>query len=372
MNGKPPRIRVAVLYGGRSSEHEVSLRSAKCVIDNLDAERFEVLPVGIDRQGRWHAQDLGKLLASRSEALPMDTSTAAPALLTTTSGELPAATLAPNSASPIDVVFPAVHGQHCEDGTLQGMLELADVAYVGADVLGSAMAMDKDVAKRLVAAAGVPIAEYVLVRARSFEPRALSAQVARELGYPVFVKPASLGSSVGVTRVTDEHGLEAAVQSALGYDDKVLVERGVDAREIELAVLESLSGGAPEVSVPGEIVPAGDFYDYALKYLDADGAKLLVPAPLGSAQRDEACALAARCFEALECEGMARIDLFLDRASGRLLFNEANTLPGFTTISMYPKLWEASGLAYRELLTRLVELALARHARRGGLRRDRA
>jgi D-alanine-D-alanine ligase len=353
------RVRVAVLYGGRSSEHEVSLRSAKCVIDNLDPDRFEVLPVGIDRDGRWHVQDLAKLRASGAEALPMDTSTAAPALPTTASGEMPSPGI-----GPIDVVFPVVHGQNCEDGTLQGMLELADVAYVGADVLGSALAMDKDVAKRLVAAAGAPIAEYCVVRARSYRPETLAAQVDRELGYPLFVKPASLGSSVGVSRVKVEAELDVAVRAALAFDDKVLVERGVDAREIELAVLESAAGGPPEVSVAGEIVPSGEFYDYAHKYLDADGATLLIPAPLTPEQHAEARALAARCFEALECEGMARIDLFLDRASGRFVFNEANTLPGFTTISMYPKLWEATGIAYGALLTRLVELALARHARR--------
>jgi D-alanine-D-alanine ligase len=371
MTGKP-RIRVAVLYGGRSSEHEVSLRSAKCVIDNLDPARFEVLPVGIDRQGRWHAQDLAQLQASLGDALPMDTSTDAPSLPATASGALATPNEGSPAVGPIDVVFPVVHGQGCEDGTLQGMLELSQVAYVGAGVLGSAMAMDKDVAKRLVAASGVPIAEYVVVRARGHDPRALRAEVARELGYPVFVKPASLGSSVGVARVPDEAELDAAVRAALAFDEKVLVERGVDAREIELAVLESASGGPPEVSVPGEIVPAGDFYDYAHKYLDADGAKLLVPAPLSAEQSAAARALAARCFELLECEGMARIDLFLDRERGRLLFNEANTLPGFTTISMYPKLWEASGLPYAALLTRLIELALARHARRSMLRHELA
>jgi D-alanine-D-alanine ligase len=356
------------LYGGRSSEHEISLRSAKCVLDNLDATRFEVLPVGIDRDGRWHAQDFARLRASTAEALPMDTSTAAPALPTTASGDVPA----PGGVGPIDVVFPVVHGQNSEDGTLQGMLELADVAYVGAGVLGSAVAMDKDVAKRLVEAAGVPVTECVVVKARSYDAEALRARVGGELGYPLFVKPASLGSSVGVSRVTSDAQLDAAVRAALAYDPKVLIERGIDAREIELAVLESADGGPPEVSVPGEIVPTGEFYDYEHKYLDADGAKLSIPAPLSPAQTDEARSLAARCFEALECEGMARIDLFLDRKRGSFVFNEANTLPGFTTISMYPKLWEASGLPYAALLTRLVDLALARHARRRGLRRDRA
>jgi D-alanine-D-alanine ligase len=252
------------------------------------------------------------------------------------------------------------------------MMELSSVAYVGSGVLGSAICMDKDVAKRLVQAAGIEITPYVCVRAAQW--RARSAEVRRrvnaELGMPVFVKPASLGSSVGVTRVESTRALDAAIEHALSYDEKVLVERAVDAREIELAVLGSLEAdAAPDVSVPGEIVPRGTFYDYEHKYLDPEGAELLVPAPMSKRTAAQAQRMAQQVFVALECEGMARIDLFLDKHSGALLFNEANTIPGFTTISMYPKLWAASGLAYGDLLARLIDLALQRHARRHALNR---
>jgi D-alanine-D-alanine ligase len=363
------RIRVAVLYGGRSSEHEVSLQSAKCVLENLDPERFEILPIAIDREGAWHAQDLPRLQASRDKALPLDTSGRAVSLATPAGGERVMV-----DGAPIDVVFPVMHGTLCEDGSIQGLLELADVAYVGPAVLGSAVCMDKDVAKRLVRAAGIDIAEYVCVRAGEWPRNAtqIRARVAAELSYPVFVKPANLGSSVGIAKVVREVDLEGAVDDALAYDTKVLIERAVDAREIELAVLSSLDMSAPpDVSVPGEIVPKGAFYSYERKYLDPDGAALLIPAPLSAAQADAARRIARDAFVALECHGMARIDLFLDRKSDRFLFNEANTIPGFTTISMYPKLWEASGLPYRALLARLIDLAVQRHEQKRDLKRVR-
>ena len=275
---------------------------------------------------------------------------------------------------PVDVVFPVLHGPLCEDGSIQGLFELAQVAYVGSGVLGSAICMDKDVAKRLVSAAGIDTAEYVCVRAGQWPAlaAALEARVRDELGYPVFVKPANLGSSVGVTRVQEPAGLSAAVAYALQYDEKVIVERAVDAREIELAVLSSLDEGAPpDVSVAGEIVPKGGFYDYESKYLDPDGAALHVPAQLTPEQSAEAQRIAQQAFTLLECDGMARIDLFLDRKRQKLLFNEVNTIPGFTTISMYPKLWEASGIPYRQLLARLIDLAVKRGARRKRLERGR-
>ena len=375
------RIRVAVVYGGRSSEHEVSLQSAKCVLDNLDPTRFDVLPIGIDRTGAWHVQDQKLLRASTDSALPIDSAGDEVTLTPSIGGALlqgyvdqshPGAGLEPGAT--IDVVFPVMHGPLCEDGSTQGLLELADVAYVGPSVLGSAVCMDKDVAKRLAQAAGLPIAEYVCVRASQWPAFAdlVHKRVADELAYPVFVKPASQGSSVGVTRVAREDELRAAIEDALSYDTKVLIERAVDAREIELGVLSSLDpSAAPEVSVAGEIVPKGGFYSYENKYLDPNGAALLVPAPLTAAQAKEATRIAREAFVALECHGMARVDLFLDRKTDRLLFNEVNTIPGFTTISMYPKLWEASGLPYRELLTRLIELALHRHAQQHALKRER-
>jgi D-alanine-D-alanine ligase len=262
----------------------------------------------------------------------------------------------------------------CEDGSIQGLLELADVAYVGAGVLGSAICMDKDVAKRLARAAGIDTVEYLCLRGQGWRkdmPQVLE-RVAAELGYPVFVKPANLGSSVGVTKVARQQDLELALGSAFAYDEKVLVERAVNAREIELAVLAALDPAQPpHVSVPGEIVPQDAFYSYERKYLDPQGAALEIPAKLDDRQIAQARSIARDVFMALECDGMARVDLFLDRDSGRLLFSEANTIPGFTTISMYPKLWEASGLSYGDLLARLISLALARHARRSGLKRLR-
>ena len=383
------RIKVAVIYGGRSSEHDVSLQSARCVLDNLDSERFEIVPLAIDRQGRWHRQDYARLRAHAGKALPIEFAAANSAPGARGSAALPAhgsagggtgsalaasgsATMVASLDAPVDVVFPVVHGQLCEDGTLQGMLELSDVAYVGAGVLGSAVCMDKDVAKRLVRAAGLAITEYVTVLAGRYDAAALAARVQRELGYPVFVKPATLGSSVGVTRARDAAELAAAVELAFGYDRKLLVERAVDAREIELAVLQSLEPGAPPgVSVAGEIAADDGFYSYERKYLESTGARLAIPAELTPAQAEEARRIAATAFETLECEGMARIDLFLDRRNGQLLFNEANTIPGFTTISMYPKLWEASGLSYKALLSHLIELALVRHERKSALKHER-
>jgi D-alanine-D-alanine ligase len=364
------RIRVVLLYGGRSSEHEVSLLSARCVLDNLDPARFDVLPVGIDRDGIWHAQDTHRLLASTGPALPIDVAAPTVAL-----GPGPERAVLQGHESPaVDVVFPVMHGPLCEDGSIQGLLATADVPHVGCGVLGSAVCMDKDVAKRLVLAAGLATPEYVCVRAGQW-PAAQAVvreRILRELGYPVFVKPASLGSSVGISKVSREQELDPALQEAFAYDCKVLVERAVDAREIELSVLSSLDpDDAPSVSIPGEIVAQDAFYTYERKYLDPAGAELLIPAPLTSDQSRQAQEAARTAFVALECEGMARIDLFLERPTGRFLFNEANTIPGFTTASMYAKLWEHSGLPYRELLTRLIELALARHQRQSGLRRLR-
>jgi D-alanine-D-alanine ligase len=364
------RIRVAVLYGGRSTEHEVSLLSARNVIEQLDRARYEVVPVAIDRDGAWHAQDLERLLASPGPALPV-TASDAPLSLAPRPTDAPLAAAAEGG---IDVVFPVMHGPLCEDGSLQGLLELADLPYVGAGVLGSAVCMDKDVSKRLVASAGVAHTAYVSVRRGRWhrDPAAVRGTVADELGFPVFVKPATLGSSIGITRVDDDSQLVQAVDFAFEYDTKVLVEQAVDAREIELAVLQSVDAdAAPEVSVPGEVVAAESFYSFERKYVDDDGAVLHIPADLEPGQRAEAQAIAARVFAALECEGMARVDLFLERATGRFLFNEANTIPGFTAISQYPKLWEATGLPYPALLTRLIDLALVRHAARRQLRRIR-
>jgi len=377
--GSSDRIRVALVYGGRSTEHEVALQSARHVFDHLDPDRYEVLPVAVDPEGRWHRLDAGRLRADGSPALP-----ARPALTADADGgaETSDLVLAPHpvqgpavlGGEAIDVFFPVMHGPLCEDGTIQGLFELADVPYVGTGVLGSAVCMDKDVAKRLTTAADIPSAPYLRVRAAQWPGvRAdIERLVAEGPGLPAFVKPANLGSSVGITRVEDGRGLAEAIETALGFDEKCLVETAIDAREIELAVLSpERPGDPPDVSVPGEIVAQGGFYDYERKYLDSDGARRHIPADLSDAQTGAAREMARKVFVTLECDGMARIDLFLERGSGRWLFNEANTIPGFTTISMYPEMWEASGLPYGQLLDRLIARAQQRHAQQRKLRRSR-
>jgi D-alanine-D-alanine ligase len=374
------KLKVAVLYGGRSGEHEISLRSAASVIRNLDPERYEVVPIAIDKQGRWLLNDVS-LIEKNTQSLPMDKNLP-PVVLppNPTDGQSqlmplggnPAGKMAPMTA--IDVVFPVMHGPLCEDGTIQGFLELADVPYVGCNTLSSAVGMDKDIAKRLIHAAGLPVVPAVALKHEPWKknPEAAAQKIATELGYPVFVKPANLGSSVGVHKVKTPGELDAALKDAFRFDTKVLVEKAVSAREIELAVLENPDPGLdPLVSAPGEVAPTGhEFYSYEAKYLDENGAALMIPAKLAPEQLVRAQYIAREAFRALECEGLARVDLFLDKTTGEFYFNEVNTMPGFTSISMYPKMWEASGIGYQELLTRLIDLALARHARKRALVRD--
>jgi D-alanine-D-alanine ligase len=373
--GAPKRVRVAVLYGGRSGEHEVSLRSAASVIRNLDSSRFEVIPIAIDKEGKWHLNSL-ELLENAGSVLPVfkdSPEVVLPPNPNDGNTALAALSSVGGARTPIDVVFPVMHGPLCEDGTIQGLLELADVAYVGCGVLASAVGMDKDVAKRLARDAGIPIVPFITVRKGGWEkdPVRLVEQTQRELGFPVFVKPANMGSSVGVHKVKEASQLEAALKDAFKYDVKVLIERGIDAREIELSALENpVLGQPPLVSVPGEIKPTHEFYSYESKYIDENGAHLMIPAKLDAEQTERVQKLAREIFTTLECEGMARVDLFLDRKSGVFYLNEINTLPGFTSISMYPKMWEASGLSYRDLLTKLIELAVARHARKRALARE--
>ncbi len=360
------KLRVAVLYGGRSGEHEVSLQSAASVINYLDRDRFEIVPVAIDKQGRWHLNDVSLIQGRKSLPVFKD----APRIVlppdsAATSALIPLG--GSGQAKSIDVVFPVIHGPLCEDGTIQGLLELADVPYVGCGVLASAVAMDKEVAKRLARDAGLPIVSYVSLRQEHWrkEKRQLAERVEKDLGYPVFVKPANLGSSVGVQKVKEAGDLTAALENAFQYDVKVLVEVAVDAREIELSVLENPDSGAdPLVSVPGEIEANHEFYSYEAKYLDEKGAALIIPAKLDGDRIRRVQDIARKAFLAMECEGMARVDLLLDRTSDKLFFNELNTIPGFTSISMYPKLWEASGIGYTELLSRLVDLAISRHKRK--------
>lgn len=370
------KTRVAVLYGGRSGEHEVSLVSAASVVRNLDKSRFDVLPIAIDKSGRWLLHDV-KQIDPSAKALPVCHDALAvllPAFPQTGGAQLLAMNPSADRALPkIDVVFPVMHGPLCEDGTIQGMLELADVAYVGCGVVGSAVGMDKDVSKRLAQAAGVTVVPWLTVKAGAYEkdPEALHAQVAKMLGFPCFVKPANMGSSVGVVKVKSPGELPAAMKLALSYDTKVLVEKAINCREIEVGVLESLdASAAPLTSIPGEIVPSHEFYSYQAKYLDENGAALKLPTDLPVQQQAIVRQMAADVFTALEGEGLTRCDFLLCKDSGTFYFNEVNTMPGFTSISMYPKLMEATGVPYGQLLTHLIELALKKQARRASLCRD--
>jgi D-alanine-D-alanine ligase len=369
------KIRVAVLYGGRSGEHEVSLQSAASVIANLDRARFEVIPVSIDKNGRWQWNDLQLIEKNLGKSLPIFQNAPEMRLATQPDGR---ASLEPIAAGAknfkdIDVFFPVMHGPLCEDGAIQGLLDLGDVAYVGSGVLGSAIGMDKDVAKRLAKAADIPIAAYLPLLKSQFEndSAGIEKKVKDRLSLPLFVKPANMGSSVGVHKVKRWEELLPALQDAFQYDLKVLVEKAVDAREIEVAVLETING-APFLSLPCEIRATGkhEFYSYESKYMDDKGSEFDMPAKLSTDQIKEVQQYAAAAFQALECGGMVRADFFLDRVTNRFYFNEVNTIPGFTTISMYPKMMAASGISYSELLTRLIELALHRQAQKHQLKRD--
>jgi D-alanine-D-alanine ligase len=346
------KIRVGVIFGGRSGEHEVSLRSAESILKSIDRSKYDVVPIGITHDGRWLASKNALTLLPAKEQIQK----------TLASGESITLPAEPAAQGMIDVVFPVLHGTYGEDGTIQGLLELANLPYVGAGVLGSAVGMDKDVMKRLLRDAGLPVVEYWSLRKTELDSFLQSKM--NNLPYPVFVKPANLGSSVGITKVRAPEELPAALQTAADYDRKIVVEKGVNAREIEISVL---GNDDPIASVAGEIVPSREFYDYEAKYV-SDDSRLLIPAPLSDAQLKEAQRLAMSAFKVLECSGLARVDLFLDKSSGQFYVNEINTLPGFTTISMYPKLWEASGIPYSDLIDRLISLALDRHAEKNKLR----
>jgi len=411
------KLRVGVLFGGRSGEHEVSLLSAASVIDAIDRSKYEVVPIGITKEGHWLTAEKAERLLKPSaadgrrstqiaqgQAGPAPTSArhlragdpqATPGAALLAKGDevlvppvpsaeslVPFSTNIPDSGriesiaasasdaavhSPIhvDVIFPVLHGTFGEDGTIQGLLELADIPYVGAGVLGSAAGMDKDVMKKLFAAAKLPIVKHVTILRSQWEQDAkrVRKMVEKTLKYPVFVKPANLGSSVGISKAHDTKELGPAIEEAAKYDRKIVIEQGVGtkkakAREIEVSVL---GNDEPEASIAGEIVPIAEFYDYNAKYVD-EGSKLLIPAKLPKTKMREIQMLAIKAFQAVDCTGLARVDFLMDPKSGKLWVNEINTMPGFTAISMYPKLWAASGLAYHELITRLIELALERHA----------
>ena len=352
--------RVGILFGGKSVEHEVSLQSARNVYEAVDQRKFDVLLIGIDKAGQWHVCDAALLGAAASPSAELAAG-AGGAALALVPGETERALVQAGSRRGLprlDVVFPVLHGTYGEDGTVQGLLKLANVPFVGAGVLGSAVGMDKDIAKRLLRDAGIPVTRSVTLT-ESTAARATFEELAADLGAPFFVKPANSGSSVGVNKVRDAAGWAAARTEALRYDRKLLVEEFIRGREIEVAVL---GNDDPQASVPGEIVPQHDFYSYEAKYLDENGARLCIPAELPAEVSARVRQLAVQTFQALECAGMARVDFFVC-ADGRAYVNEINTIPGFTKISMYPKLWEATGVPYPALIERLLDLAIERHAR---------
>jgi D-alanine-D-alanine ligase len=357
------KLGVAVLFGGQSGEHEVSLVSARSIMQAMDKSKYEIYPIGIDKAGHWLTSGDPMALLSSGSASPSQDTLA----LTDNNRELvPGISRArfPN----VDVVFPVLHGTFGEDGTVQGLLELANLPYVGAGVLGSSLGLDKLAMKDVLSARGLPVVEYLAVLARRWrqDPDGVIEDVEARFAYPVFCKPANLGSSVGISKAHDRQELRQGLDLAARFDRKLLVERGVNAREIECSVL---GNDEPIASVPGEVVPCNEFYDYRAKYID-DTSELLIPAPISDEIAQRVRELAVRTFQALDGAGLARVDFFLCRDSGEIYVNELNTMPGFTSISMYPKLWEASGIPYPELIDRLIELALERHREKQALERS--
>lgn len=348
-------MRVVILFGGRSAEHEISILSARNIWLALDRARFTPVLISIDKQGQWRREPESTLQRAVGDPHQLRLDPRAPAVAWT------------DAAGPDDIVFPVLHGAYGEDGTVQGMLDFLDIGYVGGGVLGSAIGMDKDVSKRLLRDASLPVVDFrVLSAADWHDAPAMALESGRQLGFPLFVKPANTGSSVGVTRVKTPATLEAAVRAALAFDRKVILERAVDAREVECAVL---GNDRPEASVPGEIVIGAqhEFYSYEAKYVDPHGAALRIPADLSPALQAQVRALSIRTFQVLELSGMARVDFFLDRQSSALYVNEVNTIPGFTAMSMYPKMWEAGGMTQTALVSRLVDLGIERRDARRAL-----
>jgi len=382
------KLRVGVIYGGRSGEHEVSVASAASIIKYLDRTRYEPVPIRIEKDGRWTLADKAPTAIAAADVIEHARLEAArPArpgreahlvahpgedtVLSierrADSGDLDGVASAVVTGVGLDVVFPVLHGPYGEDGTVQGLLELANVPYVCAGVLGSAVGMDKAVMKTLFIAAGLPVGPYLVFLRQEWnrDPVATAARVGNELDYPVFVKPANLGSSVGISKVKTAHELHTAMELALQFDRKIVIEAAIPrAREIECAIL---GNDDPQASIPGEIIPSREFYDYEAKYLD-ESSKAIIPASLTDAQVREVQQLSIAAFRAVDGTGMARVDFLLNGDTGRLYLNEVNTIPGFTTISMYPKMWEASGVSYSALIDRLIALALERHREKQQLR----
>jgi len=362
MNTNEPKrkTRIGLLFGGRSGEHEVSLMSARSVMEAIDRSRYEVIPIGITKEGRW--------TIGGSPALEFGGETLRPAALLGDPSrralvqvlEESEQALSLSTVTELDVIIPILHGPYGEDGTVQGLLELAGLPYVGAGVVGSAVAMDKVIFKKVMQAEGLPILPYQLALRSEWErdPAGVMERIESALDYPIFTKPANLGSSVGITKCCDRAELESGLAEAAQFDRRLLAEQGIEARDIECSVL---GNDDPIVSIVGEIVPSREFYSYQAKYLD-DASDLLIPAPISDELAAKVRAWAARAYRAIDCAGMARVDFLLEKGTDVLYINEINTIPGFTSISMYPKLWEASGIPYPELVNRLIELALERYA----------
>jgi D-alanine-D-alanine ligase len=354
LNGHSRKLRVGVLFGGRSGEHEVSLASAASIIRGLDPQKYEAVPIGITKEGHWligeGAQKMLPEVLRTGQRVVMSADPTESALMPIDGSA---------RGQKLDVIFPVIHGTFGEDGTMQGLLELAGLPFVGAGVLGSAIGMDKDVAKKLMQVAGIPVVPWIAVQRADWErdPKAIRRAIEKKFKYPVFVKPATLGSSVGMTKVHSRAELGPALDLAAEFAMKIMVERAVSAREIEVSVLGNHD---PRASIPGEIVPHREFYDYAAKYLE-EGTQLLIPAKLKKSEVKKVQAMAVTAFRALELSGMARVDFFIEKRSGKIFLNEVNTIPGFTSISMYPKLWEANGIPFRALISKLIDLALEQH-----------
>lgn len=348
------RLRIGILFGGRSGEHEVSLASAASVIRGLDPDKYEAVPIGITKEGHWlvggAAQKMLPEVLKGGERVMMTADPTDAALIPLDRS---------GGGQRLDVVFPVMHGTYGEDGTIQGLLDLAGLPFVGAGVLGSAIGMDKDVAKRLLQVAKIPVVPWIAVQRADWErnPKETQAALEKKFKYPMFIKPATLGSSVGMTKVHSREELAPALNLAAEFAMKILVEKCIVGREIEVSVLGNHD---PKASIPGEIVPHREFYDYTAKYLE-EGSQILIPAKLKPAQVKTIQSYAVEAFRALELSGMARVDFFVEKKAGRIYLNEVNTIPGFTSISMYPKMWEASGISFRQLIDKLIEFALEMH-----------
>jgi D-alanine-D-alanine ligase len=359
------KLRVGLIFGGRSGEHEVSLMSARGVIGAIDKAKYEVVPIGVTREGHWLAS--GDPLKALSSGMPAASNPAALLAEPTQRGLMrldeQEQTLTAVQVSQLDVVFPILHGPYGEDGTVQGLLELAGLPYVGAGVTASAVGMDKALFKDVMRAHGLSVVPWLVLKRKTWqqEPTETLDRIEAEIGFDCFVKPANLGSSVGISKAHNRPELEAALEEAALYDRKLVIETAVNAREIEVSVL---GNDEPIASMPGEILPSNEFYDYAAKYLDGE-SEVLIPAPIPSETTDLIRKLAVEAYLAIDCAGMARADFLLDRITGQVYINEVNTLPGFTPISLYPQLWAASGISYTELIDRLIQLALERHEDKG-------